>query len=225
MDNQTFFNPFENESRFFVDNVILEELGDVNGRSIIDIGCGNGDFLYKLMDRKAEVFGSDISSEVIEVAKKKYPMINFEVDDFTNPVKIPAQKFDVAVLELVVMFVKDVDALLSNVKKVLNDKGEVVVVILHPFIVMKTITKDFDMNYSFEGDYEYFTEKVLKIKSGSVDMDYFSRSISWYVKKFVSAGYIVKDFSEPTVHNAILNLELKISKEIPYVGVFKLGLV
>jgi SAM-dependent methyltransferase len=50
-----------------------------------DIGCGSGDFLKYLGDRfpDLKLSGSDISPELIKLAKQKCPDIQFRVEDFT----------------------------------------------------------------------------------------------------------------------------------------------
>jgi SAM-dependent methyltransferase len=64
--------------------------GIVNGlpvkvRSWHDIGCGSGEFLNYLRGIFSElsVSGSDVSDQLIQVAQKKYPDIEFCVEDFT----------------------------------------------------------------------------------------------------------------------------------------------
>lgn len=51
-----------------------------------DIGCGSGEFLYYLSSRFSglRVSGSDVSPELIQLAREKYPYIQFSVEDFTN---------------------------------------------------------------------------------------------------------------------------------------------
>ena len=58
----------------------------INVRSWHDIGCGSGEFLNYLKGIFSElsVSGSDISSELIHVAREKYPDIQFSVEDFTT---------------------------------------------------------------------------------------------------------------------------------------------
>ena len=48
-----------------------------NGDKILDIGCGNGRFLYALEDKHAEYCGIDSSEEMIELAKQKFPEAKF----------------------------------------------------------------------------------------------------------------------------------------------------
>jgi len=57
---------------------------DFNNKSVLDIGCGFGEFGYFLSKRYKGVdyLGIDIVPEFIEEAKKKYPHLSFKVSDF-----------------------------------------------------------------------------------------------------------------------------------------------
>ncbi|MBC8943989.1 class I SAM-dependent methyltransferase [Xenorhabdus indica] len=51
---------------------VLDVVGDVNGKSILDLACGYGYFSRKLYKRGAsKVVGIDISEKMIELAKAK----------------------------------------------------------------------------------------------------------------------------------------------------------
>lgn len=219
-------DPFESDSRNIVDEAIEKEIGNVRGKDILDVGCGNGDFAYKLYDKGASVIGVDISEEMHKRAKAKYPMLDIRVIDFSHPeIKID-KKFDFVILELVIMFVKDVDGLLKNIRKVLNENGEVVVALIHPFFILSLKEKEDEAGLKVDGFDDYFVEQVLKLKSETVDFTYFSRSVSWYTKKFLENGFIVNDIAEPE------NIEGKISMipsyesvgKSPYIMIYKLGL-
>lgn len=74
----------------------IMELGDFNGKSILDVGCGLGAF-YNLIKEKcieADYFGIDINPRMIEKCKEKYPEIanHFLVHDII--VEDFVKKFD-----------------------------------------------------------------------------------------------------------------------------------
>jgi len=50
---------------------LLEFLGDVAGRSVLDAGCGEGYLARVLAGRGARVTGIDLSPRLIEMARKK----------------------------------------------------------------------------------------------------------------------------------------------------------
>ena len=46
-------------------------ISQINPQSLIDIGCGQGDFLLQIQDQSLNTFGIDLSSEQINICKQK----------------------------------------------------------------------------------------------------------------------------------------------------------
>ncbi len=53
-------------------------LGDVRGKTVLDLGCGTGENLVPLLERGARVIGLDISPDLIAIAKKRLHNANLE---------------------------------------------------------------------------------------------------------------------------------------------------
>ncbi|KKT49186.1 MAG: Methyltransferase family protein [Candidatus Collierbacteria bacterium GW2011_GWC2_44_18] len=63
---------------------VLSEIGDLNNKSILDVGCGFGD-LYQYLSNRFHGFlytGIDVTSLMIETAKKNLPHIKFIEGDY-----------------------------------------------------------------------------------------------------------------------------------------------
>ena len=51
---------------------LFEMLGNIDGKSVVDLACGNGFYTRKIkMAGASEVTGADISSEMIKLAKSE----------------------------------------------------------------------------------------------------------------------------------------------------------
>lgn len=76
----------------------LAEIGDMSGKSVVDVGCGLG-HLYQYLNNKypqIDYTGIDIVPDTIRFAKKKYPGVRFECRDILeNPL---GEKFDYGIL-------------------------------------------------------------------------------------------------------------------------------
>jgi SAM-dependent methyltransferase len=61
----------------------LLEIGDINGRSILDYGCGKGDLYQFLRETGINVqyTGLDINRDLIEFARRRFPECRFRVFD------------------------------------------------------------------------------------------------------------------------------------------------
>jgi trans-aconitate methyltransferase len=70
----------------------LCKVGDLEGRSVLDVGCGLGDFHKYLIDHYESVdyTGIDINPRYIESARQLYPDVHFEVADFEEYAGEPA---------------------------------------------------------------------------------------------------------------------------------------
>lgn len=51
------------------------------GERILDLGCGTGDLAHDISTSGASVLGMDISAQMIEAAKRKYPKLDFMTGD------------------------------------------------------------------------------------------------------------------------------------------------
>ena len=94
---------------------------DSKPRRIADIGCGPGNSTYvlKKIFPDAELLGIDLSSEMIEKARKDYPDIEFRVCDALAL----AGKYDLLFSNACLQWIPDHDTLLPSLMDKLSDGG------------------------------------------------------------------------------------------------------
>lgn len=73
---------------------VISQIGNLHNSSILDVGCGFGDFYgyLKYQKIKANYHGVDINNEFVKIAKGRYPNASFEVRDIQKK-RFPT-KFD-----------------------------------------------------------------------------------------------------------------------------------
>lgn len=73
---------------------IISQIGQMNSSSLLDVGCGFGDFFSFLKYKKIKInyFGVDINSNFLKIAKKRFPNTKFELRDIQK--KKISRKFD-----------------------------------------------------------------------------------------------------------------------------------
>lgn len=65
---------------------ISTEVGLQSGNTVLDLGCGLGDYYQYLLDNKFDIdyTGYDINPQLIQIARKRFPLAKFETKDITT---------------------------------------------------------------------------------------------------------------------------------------------
>jgi len=92
--------------------------------SIIEIGCGTGDTLAALNPRRG--VGIDISPRMVEVARKKFPHLQFEVGDLED-LQIE-EKFDYVLIVETIGHVDDIQLAFKELHKVCKPQTRLIIV-------------------------------------------------------------------------------------------------
>jgi ubiquinone/menaquinone biosynthesis C-methylase UbiE len=90
---------------------------------VIEIGCGTGDLLASL--EPSHGLGIDFSEKMIDIARKKFPDLNFSVDDAEN--LSLNEKFDFVVISDLLTSLWDVQKALLELKKVCHKRTRIVI--------------------------------------------------------------------------------------------------
>lgn len=105
-------------------NAIAENGNLQPGHKIIDLGCGTGKFIIPFSKRGYDVYGIDISEDMLNVArgKDKENLIKWYKSDITD---LPFENnyFNVCFQSMVIMHVKDKTKLFKEIYRVLNGNG------------------------------------------------------------------------------------------------------
>ncbi len=115
--------------------VTLELIGDVQGRRVLDLGCGTGRYGVLLTERGASVVGVDPSAGMLAQAKGKItPRCHFELLQGTiESIGLPGEHFDLVVSALTLSHLPDLETTLTEAVRVLKRGGLLVVSDFHPY--------------------------------------------------------------------------------------------
>jgi SAM-dependent methyltransferase len=88
-------------NRWYARPAVLDLLGDVAGRRILDAGCGSGPLLADLTERSARAAGFDASPVMIQLARERLGGgADLKVADLTQPLPYDSEAFDDALAVL-----------------------------------------------------------------------------------------------------------------------------
>lgn len=109
--------------------LVLNHVGQ--GRSLIDIGCGTGEFIVHLRERFNKLVGIDMNSYAIEFTAKRVGKdrnILLECGELES-LHFPAEHFEVCLCLDVLEHVKDLPPLLEEIHRILRPGAEIIVTV------------------------------------------------------------------------------------------------
>lgn len=108
---------------------IDEFLNYLDGKNVLDIGCGVGNLTKYIYDKGYIIDGIDLSKEMLNIAKTKYPNINFYNMDMMNI--ILDKKYDGIMLaySLFHLTKEEVIEVLPKYYDLLNKKGKILLIL------------------------------------------------------------------------------------------------
>lgn len=106
--------------------------------SVLDVGCGDGNFLSMLVGINAKnkthdfrLCGFDISNKAIELAKGKEFISDLFVGDLLDRKTLPKRKFDVIVCSEVLEHIDDYRKALENIAGLVKKGGKLLITVPH----------------------------------------------------------------------------------------------
>lgn len=157
---------------------VLYLLGNIKGKMILDLCCGEGINSRIVAGMGAQVTGIDISERLIEFAdekeKKDRQGIEYHVIDASNMDRFENESFDLVVCFMALMDIEDYRKSISEVSRVLNASGRFIFSITHPCFEQRIKDGKITGGWEFESvGHESDTDNALHYK---VD-DYFETDI------------------------------------------------
>jgi len=177
--------------------------------TILDLACGEGYFSRAYQGAGSKVFGVDISSELIALAKKKSnAKISFSVSPSDDLGSLPDSHFDVVSIVLALQNINKIKETFDEVSRVLKNGGKFVMVINHPcFRIPKASSWGFDVKdeKQYRRIDSYASEKKVEIdmNPGSKEKNVtisFHRSLQFYTKLLSNSGFVITKLEEWISH-------------------------
>ena len=162
--------------------------------AILEIGCGPGNITKYLLTKRPdfEILGTDISPNMIELAKKNCPTAKFELID-SRKIENITYKFDAIVCGFCLPYLSelDVEKFIIDCKNLLNEKG----IIYLSFVEGENERSGYIKGSS--GDRAYFYYHTLENLTHQLNYNHFKNQI------LMRKNYIKNDKTEE-IHTIII---------------------
>jgi SAM-dependent methyltransferase len=208
------------ESRTLVlDPAHLALLGDVQGKRILDAGCGEGRFARMLAERGAKVTAFDLSEGMIRNAREaeaEAPLgIDFQICDMTDLSGLPMD-FDIAVAYLSIIDVPDYERAMQEIARVLLPSGQFLFSIVHPCFAPPDsrweprkagILPIRNEDKLYKKIDNYFPARELRFKmwpTAPAETVNYHRPLSEYTRACRAAGFVIREIAEPVPSDEVL---------------------
>lgn len=179
---------------------MFKMVGNLEGKKLLDLGCGFGVHAEFYSKNGAMVTGIDASENEIEYAKnKKIKNAEFFVFDITKKLSFDAESFEIIACSLVLDHIEDLGKFFRECFRVLKREGIMILSIPNPVFYQEEsiagIINDGGI-VKIYGDYFNRRKIVHKWMKGEMVVEAFHRPLEDYFSAFLHEGFILKEFSE-----------------------------
>ena len=150
------------ENEYYERPAMIRLAGDVDGRRILDAGCGSGPLSAELRTEGAIMTGFDGSPRMLALARQRLgPDVPLYVADLAEPLPFADEAFDDVVASLVLHYLEDWAGPLGELRRVLKPGGRLILSVNHPLVrVFTHRDEDYFATRPYSEDYEFAGEEA-----------------------------------------------------------------
>ena len=188
----------------------VSQLPDLNGKCILDAGCGEGRSTRAIVQRGSTVIGADISSTMLEIAEREESenpkgirYINASCHALDS---IKSNSIDVITSYMSLMDMPDIDQAISEFSRTLKSQGEIFIMVRHPcfftpgFSIFKTNSENragLTISRYFESENYIDKFRFGGPSSNEFKMLRFPYTLSKYIESLINFGFTIRNLQEP----------------------------
>jgi len=177
-------------------------IGNVRGRIVLDMACGEGYNTRMLARQSAEIIGIDFSERMIELAKKKEEEeklgIRYYVMDAADLSKLPNSYFDLVTCFMSLQDIREYRKAISEAARVLKSRGRFVFSIPHPcFENIIARGKRINASRRYFGEAMYVLPWDMERLAKAFRTTTFHRTLTDYVDALHRSRLLVSRLVEP----------------------------
>ncbi|MET7332650.1 class I SAM-dependent methyltransferase [Nonomuraea sp. NPDC005650] len=174
----------------------LEELGEVTGLRVLDLGCGDAAIGQVVLDAGCRSYlGLDGSAAMVEAGNSalygtagRVEMV--DIEDFSAP----PSSFDLIVSRLAFHYVEDIEPVLASCHECLSPGGRIIFTVVHPILTSHDPGVQGKRTSWVVDDYFLQGPRERQWMGGTVT--WFHRTIEDYVALLTKSGFSLTSLSE-----------------------------
>lgn len=203
---------------------IIRGMGNIEGQTILDYGCGNGRFARKMEQMgSTKIIGVDKESSMTDLAKNANP--NSSVEYYANPDNtlsfLPDNSVDKVMANLVFMMSPskaEIQQAFKEIHRVLKDGGTFVYLVTHSAFIERGAP---DYRNEFDGPFDYFKEEkpyrfILNDSQGKeIEEDFYDYhyTLATYLNMAIQSGFAITGVEELAYSDPDMVKKYNIPKE------------
>lgn len=207
------FDTFEYADKKYENEDDFKLIGNVKGKSVLEIGCGGAFNGINLAKQGAIVSGLDLSEEQIKIAAKNAENQGVKIDLFQESMEnlsvFKSNSFDIVISIMAIMYVSDIKQVFKEVKRILKPNGVFIYSTEHPIYdaVLDNQFKDVNScNISYYDEWENHFKWKPEDEYEFVE---FIRPLSTHINAISEASLFIEKFIElKPIHAAKTQNEL-----------------
>ena len=183
---------------------LIDLIGDVKGKRLLDLGCGNGESSRQLQSLGAVVTGTDYSATQIDLANSQEDGVNYILTGKDSKLALKNASFDV-VTYISMRTTEQLDEMLAESSRVLKKSGKILLSVLHPSFIGpgKKVMKTSDGGVGiFVNHYLTKEVRVNSPRQPGSSQDEVSNlirnhTVSDFINKLIQSGFAIQQVCEP----------------------------
>ncbi|MET3292516.1 UNVERIFIED_CONTAM: ubiquinone/menaquinone biosynthesis C-methylase UbiE [Brevibacillus sp. OAP136] len=197
----------------FVSEEKCQLFGDVSGKKMLEIGCGSGESLQYLGERKAsELWGMDISENQIEKTRQHLMTCGLSAKLICSPMEekcgIPEDYFDFVYSIYAIGWTTDLKGTFCRIASYLKKDGVFIFSWSHP--IHKCVVVENNMLVFKKC---YFDESWYSVSLDEGELTLSDRKLSTYVNALAKAGLVIEQMIEQSDDEIIQSRDSDFAKK------------
>jgi SAM-dependent methyltransferase len=180
------------ENAYIEQPAMLDLLPAVEGKRVLDAGCGPGTYTETLLDRGADVVGVDASEELLSIARDRVgDRAEFRQLDLRDGLdQFDTNAFDLVCSSLVLHYIADWKSLFEDFRRVIRPGGHLCFSVGNP-VHSVDLFEDFD--------YHEVTERIAHWTVDGEDLSFptYPRSFEAQTHPLLENDFVIEKIVEP----------------------------